>query len=379
MGEPDAAPTPAGERADWRRRGLIGLVVLALVALIAQPLRLRVVAAATVADSLDLAVPRPFAAEVERHDTTVAALEADVYAPPASGWDDGPPSAAAGSVVVLIPGATPAGRDDRRVVALAEAFARSDRVVVVPELEVYDEDLVPEDIERIIRLVRALSEMHGPVVLTGISFGGSLALVAAADPGLADRVALVGTFGAFADLAGVIQAATTGVAIVDGERFPWDADPRAEDVVREQILRLLAPDERERLTAALEGEVPPDTLPADLRATYDLLVNDDPEAVSDLVADLPRTIQDRLATVSPARAAAELGVPLIALHARDDPVIPYGELHRLGTVYPQAELMSLTTFDHVGIDPDREVRWWVTARDLWVTTRFVAEVLAAQD
>lgn len=379
MDQNDLDEPPVTGSADWRRRGLIGLVALMVVALVAQPLRLRAVAAVTVADSLDLAVPRPFAPEVQRTPTEVAGLEVDVYGPLGIEQARTPLSAAARDrIVLLVPGATRAGRDDTRVMALAEAFARSDRVVVVPELEVYHENLVPEDIERIVQLTQTLAREHGPVVLTGISFGGSLALVAAADPRLIDRVALVGTFGAFADLGGVIQAATTGVALVGGERFPWDADPRAAGVVREQLLRLLTDEERDRVTAALDGDIAADDLPDDLRAVHDLLVNEDPEAVPELITQLPGSVQDRLEAVSPAGAADAFEVPLVALHARDDPVIPYGELHRLGATYPDAQLRTLTTFDHVGIDPDAEVRWWVTARDLWITTRFVADVLAAQ-
>ncbi len=369
-----------GEGGRWRRRGLIGLVVLLVVALLAQPVRTRVVAAVTVVDGLDLPVPRPFATEVERRATTVGDLEVDVYGPPdevaTSPLLDGPQ--AAGRIVVLVPGATPAGRDDRRLVTLAEAFARSDRVVVIPELEVYQEDLVPEDIERIVGLVGSLADRHGPVVLTGISFGGSLAMIAAGDPRLEDRIALLGTFGAYADLGGVVQAATTGESLVDGERYPWDPDPRAAQVVRDQIVGLLPPEDGRRLEAALDGEVAPAALRPDLRAAYDLLTNEDPERTMALVEALPQVVRDRLEVVSPTRAVPQLEVPLVALHAHDDPVIPYGELWRLGVTYPHAELMSLTTFDHVGIDPDREVSWWVTVQDLWTTSRFADRMLDAQ-
>jgi hypothetical protein len=155
-------------------------------------------------------------------------------------------SGGARRAILLVPGATPSGRDDRRVVAIAEALARADRVVVVPELEVYGEDLVPADVDRLVALTGALAASHGPVVIAGISFGASLGLVAAADPQVAGEVALVATFGAYADLAGVVQAATTGVSLVGDQRIPWDPHPRALDVVREQLLGLLDADDRGR-------------------------------------------------------------------------------------------------------------------------------------
>lgn len=379
---PDAPGSDvAGQGASrWRRRALIGLALLVAIALIAQPVRLRAVAAATVADALDLDIPRPFAHDPHRRATHLEGIEVDVYGPSErTDSPDGPlPGIAADAgVLLLVPGAAPDGRDDRRLVALAEAFARSGQVVVVPELEVYQEDLVPEDLDRLVTLVGVLAPVHGPVVLAGISFGGSLSLVAAGDARIDGDVALVATFGAYADLGGVVQAAVTGVGIVDGERYPWDPDPRAPDVVREQVVGLLPDADGQQLAAALEAR-DASTLPAGLLPAYELLTADDPTQVPSLVDALPAPVRDRLDVVSPIRAVPELDVPIVALHARDDPVIPYAELHRLGSHYPHARLLDLATFDHVGIDPDREISWWVTVRDLWATTRFVTEVLAAR-
>ena len=363
----------------WRRRGLIGVALLAVVAIVAQPIRLRAVAAATVADALDLDWPRPFAQEVDRRATTIDGLEVDVYGPPAdpTGGDGaGPIPGLSGDaeVVLMVPGAAPDGRDDRRLVSLAEAFARSGRGVVVPELEVYQEDLVPEDLERLVTLIGAIAPHHGPVVLAGISFGGSLSLIAAGDPRVAGEVTLVATFGAYADLAGVLQAAVTGRSLVEGEDYAWDPDPRAEEVAREQLIGLLPDEAQQPLIDALETE-DPTVLPDQLRPAYELLTTRDPARVAELVEVLPTPVLERLEAVSPVRAAADLDVPIVALHAKDDPVIPYAELHRLGHHYPHAELISLQTFDHVGIDPEAETRWWVTVRDLWSTTRFAGEVL----
>lgn len=374
-----ASTRPRPDAATWRKRGLIGVAVLVVIAVVAQPIRLRAVAAATVADALDLGWPRPFAVEAERRATTVDGLEVDVYGPPVDRTDgdsNGPIPGLSGDteVIIMVPGAAPDGRDDARLIALAEAFARSGRGVVVPELEVYQEDLVPEDLERLVRLIGAIAPHHGPVVLAGISFGGSLSLVVAGDPRVAGEVSLVATFGAYADLAGVLQAAITGTSLVEGETYDWDPDPRAEEVAREQLVGLMPEQARQPLIDALETGDPTD-LPEQLRPAYDLLTSRDPARVAELVEALPAPVLERLEAVSPVRAAAGLEVPVVALHAKDDPVIPYAELHRLGHHFPHAELISLQTFDHVGIDPEAETRWWITVRDLWSTSRFAGEVL----
>jgi hypothetical protein len=355
-------------------RRTVGLVVVVLVVLLVLPWLIgRIVAGATVLEGLGIAGPRPFAPAVERHPGTLAGISVDRYAPASA--DDGLFDGAR-RAILLVPGATPSGRDDRRVVAIAEALARADRVVVVPELEVYGEDLVPADVDRLVALTGALAAIHGPVVIAGISFGASLGLVAAADPQVAGEVALVATFGAYADLAGVVQAATTGVSLVGDQRIPWDPHPRALDVVREQLLGLLDDDDRGQVQAALASRSDPADLPSELRAVHDLLAAEDPTQTMALVERSPPVVRERIAAVSPARAGADLTVPVVALHAADDPVIPYGELARLDATLPVVERLTLATFDHVGIETDGH-SWWVTVRDLWQTSRFVDRMLRA--
>lgn len=359
---------------------LVGLVVAA-----AGPVTLRLVALVSVADGLGFDPPRPLAPEVVRDAEVLGGVEVDRYRPVAAERrgrlpDDvtrSTPRAASRPAIVLLPGATPPGRDDRRVVAIATAVARADRVVIVPELEVYDEQLLPADIERITEVALAAAAEHPGVVLAGLSFGGSLGAIAAADPRLTEEVRLVATFGAYADLAGVVQAVTTGVSLVDGERVGWDPDPRAADVVREQVLGLLEPADRRQVAATLDDDLDVAALRSELRAVHALLTDPDPARSFDHLAEAPPRVQQRIAEVSPVRAAPDLAVPLVTLHAVDDPVIPVGEQRRFAAWYPQTRVLELTTFDHVGLT-DQEHGWWVTVKDLWQTARFVHAVLRAR-
>ena len=358
-----------------RRRGcLLPLLLAGLVAagvVWGPALMVRGVATATVLEGLDLGVPRPLAPEVARQSTTIGGVEVDRYEP--VGASSG---AAQRPAIVLVPGATPAGRDDRRVIAIATAVARADRHVVVPELAVYGEDLLVGDLERLVAVTAGLAESNDGVVLAGLSFGGSLALIAADDPTVRDEVRLVATFGAYADLAGVVQAAITGVSLVDGERILWQADPRAQEVVRRQLLDLVDERARTALEAALDRELDVDALPEALRSLHDLLVEGEPDGVMAHLDAAPEVVRDRIDAVSPVRAAPDLEVPLVALHAIDDPVIPYAELRRLQAAYPQTQALTLRTFDHLGLG-DGEHGWWVQARDLIETARFVTVILEA--
>lgn len=366
-----ATDADSGVAGRWSRRRTVALVAVVVLLALVWSLSGRFVALVVVADGLGFDPPRPFASEVERRVEQIGDVEVDRYEPQG---DD----RAAGDVpaILLVPGATPAGRDDSRVVDVATAIAAVGRTVVVPELEVYDEDLVPADIDRLVIVGSQLGRRHGAVSIAGLSFGGSLALVAAAEERLADHVALVATFGAYADLAGVAQAATTGVSLVDGERIPWDPDPRAADVVRDQVLGLLPADDARTVEQALAGDRPLDELRAELRAVHDFIVHDDPTRTEALVAAMPEVIRTRIEVVSPARLGADLEADVLALHARDDPVIPFGELRRLEVTFPQVDSRTLVTFDHVGIDDDHG--WWVTVRDLWTTSGFLHELLDAE-
>jgi hypothetical protein len=355
-----------------RRRWFVGVVLVLLVAVgtLARPVGQQLVAVATVAEGLGIDVPRPFAPTIHRERTSIADVEVDRYAPVGEHT-----ATARRPAIVLAPGATPAGRGDQRVVALATAFARANRVVIVPELEVYGEDLVPADVDRIVDITAVAAADHDAVVLAGLSFGGSLGLIAAADPRLDGRVALVATFGAYADLAGVIQATTTGVSLIGDQRIAWEPDPRAEDVVRAHVLALLPTEDRAAVTAALAGDHDDAALRPELRAVHELLTAEDPGRTMSALEAAPEAVRERIAQVSPVRVAQNLEVDIVALHTVDDPVIPYGELARLRAAYPQTQALTLTTFDHVGMGDDGR-GWWVTVRDLWETARFVRRILA---
>ncbi|MDX1658976.1 MAG: hypothetical protein R3343_09170 [Nitriliruptorales bacterium] len=354
------------------RRPLLLVATIAIVATLAAWLhpwsRARLTGVATVAEGFGAPIVRPLAPTVSVHTTRLADTEVDVYV----GGDTAP-------VLVLVPGAVPAGRDDERVRRLAHVLARAERRVVVPELAVYDERLVEEDVSLLVDLVVELSSDGGEVAFVGISFGGSLALVAAADPAVDGRLAGVATFGAHADLVGVLQAATTGVSVVGGDTIPWDADPRAQEVVRDKLTGLLAPDQADAVRAALDSDGSAGLSPG-AEAVRRLLANDDPRRTYELADALPAPIRARLASVSPVAVADQLGdVPIVAMHSREDRVIPYGELLRLGTALPHARLLTVDSLAHAELELTDPGGWIGALDDLWTTWSFTGRALHWQE
>ncbi len=305
---------------------------------------------------------RPVGTAVTRHDLVLAPGPPDV-----TGHLWIPPGAPA-PAIVLAAGVTPRGPDDPRVVRLADALTRSGRVVFVPAMELPRQRIADADVERLVRAVLALHAnpaVRGGVTLLGFSFGGSFALLAAADPRLRDRVNLVATFGAYGDLAGLIQAATTGVSTVGGHARPWSGHERAAAVLKARL---------DGTISAYLGGASPDHHAA-LRA---LLDNDDPDAVADLIACLPAPFPALVERLSPVRVAGHVHAPIILAHAVDDPTIPPAELARLQQAFPDARTHQVRLFTHVDFAPTlRQLRQAIA--DLRESWRFAATVLAAGD
>jgi dienelactone hydrolase len=231
-------------------------------------------------------------------------------------------------------GVTPQGNDDPRLVRLAEAVARSGRVVFSPVLGLSERRLDPADVDRVGAAARALADdprTTGEVSALGFSFGGSYLLVAAADPDVGGRLRVAGAFGAYADLRNLLPQARRA----DPETVRRLVDDVAGDLVD--------PSERETVERVLLGE-------ADL---------------SGLPDGLARTL-DRL---SPVTVADRVDVPVVLLHAAGDTVIPAGELDRLLDAFPDARAHTVRLFTHVDFRP---TPWKVAVavRDVFALGRF---------
>lgn len=344
----------------------MALAAAALVGLGAlPPVQARAKALAVLAEALGLALPRPFAATVLRSEQALGGAAGDLYTP-----------LRAGPGIVLLHGAAPEGKDDARLVRLATALARAGRTVFVPALRLAAKDFTTADVDTIVAAIGGLAQRtQAPVVVLGISYGGSFGLIAAADERTAGRVALVATFGAYFDLLGLVQAASTGASVVGGQTIAWEPHPRAREVLQMAALELVAPGERAELASAFaRGD--PDALPAGARAVYELVTNDDPARSGALAAALPFRARATLEAFSPSAVADRIDVPVIALHSTDDPVTPYAEALRLRAALPDARVLLVELFEHI----DFEARSLLGALPpLFHTWRFASWVLAAQE
>lgn len=246
--------------------------------------------------------------------------------------------------IVLAGGITPRGIDDPRLVRLATALSATRRVVFAPELGLAQRRLDPTDVDRIAHAVGRLRRhpaVDGGVALLGFSFGGSYALVAASRPEVAADVDVVAAFGAYADLAGLLPAV--------GELE--DLRPHLDAALGADHGGALDAEEHAALMGVLEEGAPVSTLPGGLRG--------------------------RLSRLSPADAGP-VPVPVSLIHARDDPVIPHGEIRSLAAAFPHARSYEVELFTHVDFRPTpRRLRR--AAIDLTALWRFARDVLEPGD
>lgn len=281
-------------------------------------------------------------------------IEADLYLP-ASGSRHGG--------VVFSMGAPPLKLDDPRLVRIAEDSARSGVVMLVPFSDRLDDIRIePEEIDALVaefKYVQALPQVDpARVGFFGASVGGSLALVAAADPRIADEVDHVVSFGGYFNALDAFGAIATNHISYGDVDERWVPREHAARVMAYQLInRIDNADDRELLTRVfIDGDPAESAQLATLspigRDSYDFLANRDPAAVNALIQRLPQTAVADLDYLSPQTSIDRVKAELFIIHDRADPFIPYTESRRLKDALarrdtPKAHFDELRLFEHV--------------------------------
>lgn len=267
--------------------------------------------------------------EVQRRE--IEEWNADLYLPP------GPPSPG----IVLALGALREGRRYLLLESIARAIAGAGFAVLVPELGRLRRLILGADaIEDLVHAVEALPNEAGvveaPVGLIGFSLGGSLALLAAADPRLRGRVACVAAMGSYFRLADMLDAAVDGFAEPPGERMTLAA-PSAFAVAASLIERLPDPD-RQALGRIIDAErdsplealsrVEVSSVGREARAVLELLRNPDRDARRGQI-DVIAGLAQEMHALSPEDAVGRIEAPAWILHDERDRYVPFGQFRAL--------------------------------------------------
>ena len=288
------------------------------------------------------------------------------------------PAAEARAALLLVPGVAPRGKDDPRLIALAETLARARFRVLVPEMAGFRAlSVAPEDAREIADGVAYLAgdSSERPVGIAAISYAVGPALIAALEPDVKERVDFIVGIGGFHDLGRVITFFTTGYYRM-GEGAWQHREPNAYGkwvFVLSNAQRLSDPRDRARFNEMArrrlaDPESPIDDLARGLtpegEAFFALLSNRAPERVPELLGALPGAILDELERLNPARHALEdLTARLILVHGRDDPIIPESESAALAQALgpERARLYLVDSLAHVDFLESASFTLWRAA------------------
>jgi len=350
-----------------RRARLITVAAVAIVLLgLSSRIHVAYLTALVLAESATPLVDGPIA--TRRPDPTVEpvtfragtkAIVADVYRPAGEGPHPG---------IVLNHGVADLGKDDPRLVNFADAVARAGYVALVPEFENLKGFRVrPSDVDEVIAAYEYLAGRPDVkpdrVGLFGFSYAGGLAVLAASDPRIADRVRFCFLLGSYYDLENVVTYMTSGMYRSDG-RWAY-LEPRnsgrwaflinSADLIEDEgdrealveIARAKWDDPGAEVGALVES------LGEEGRRAYDLMVNDDPDGTRPLIEGLSPRVREYFDALSLEGKIDRLEAHLIVGHGRDDNLIPYTESLLLAENVPPAasvHLAILESFQHVDLE-----------------------------
>lgn len=246
------------------------------------------------------------------------------------------PSSGRHPAFVISLGADPAPPDDPRVVRLLSGFARSGYVAALVESpDLNAERLETNEPALIVRAYQMVAaepfvDAHR-VGLIGFSVGGSLVLIAAADPSIRGQIRLVEAFGSYDQIESLMRAAVTHKIDVSGRREPWLPDDLTVEVLRLNLIaHLPSADDRTLLERALpNASTPAASAPAGLspdgQNVYALLTATSAPQFDAAYAALPAEERGTFEALSPAGSLARVQAPVFLMVDVGDPLVPFTE------------------------------------------------------
>ncbi|MCL0043150.1 prolyl oligopeptidase family serine peptidase [Dehalococcoidia bacterium] len=250
---------------------------------------------------------------------------------------------------------------DPDVIRVTEAIARSGIVLLLPDSNDFVEVRVgPEEVDLLVDAFNYLSEQEyvdpNRIGFVGFSVGGSMAILAAADSRLRDRVAFVNAFGAYHDIFEMLSAVITNELHNDGSIVDWRPEMRAKDIFMRGALNVLSdPEDKPILSFFLQS--PEMFQLADAEGLSEegsailLLLQAKNRAEFDMArSNLPNQLRQRLNAISPSQHIDNLNTKVFLMHDTGDRMIPFIESRRMFTALDQTvrvQYSEFTIFEHV--------------------------------
>ena len=271
--------------------------------------------------------------------------------------------------IVFVNGVTRRGRAHPTVRRLANAFARSGYATFVPDPPgLATGELTPTTAEAVARVGVAAATTwdaaDGRIAFVGVSAGGALALLAAADRRLCDRVSVVSAVAPYADLRDVVRLATTGFHSERGVLVRYEVRPFVTLVAARSLAAGL-PRGRERRMLLADLRAIPDDAPAlrarvravgsprlgrPGRALVSLLRNRDPRRFDALFRALPTSVRASTRLLSPIARASRVCASVELVSAPHDKYFPPAESRTFVHRAREARLTISETLQHAELE-----------------------------
>lgn len=291
-------------------------------------------------------------------DTTIAGVPSTVARP----GGDGP-----WPTILLLNGATEAGRRDADVVRVALGLARVGYLVAIPDTpSLLAGDATVDVLDRTLAVAGALvgrrETRDGRLGIVGLGLGGTFGLLVAEDRQLAPRISTVVAITPITDLVELGRLATTGYTRIRAGYAKRAVPKELRSSVIDAIVATLPDDRASRLLRqALAnagndpldalGQVPIELLDADTAAVVELLRNDDPRRYDALYAALPLEIRSTVERLSPIEGAARLQAPVEIAASEDDPYVPIAQARAMERASQAVRVTVADAFSSTGGAP----------------------------
>lgn len=273
--------------------------------------------------------------------------------------------------IVLIPGMVKKGKDDHRLVALANTLARLRFAVLVPEVaglrHLYTRASNVRTMADAFRYLDEHPELPANIRtgFGGFSYGVGIVLLASLQPDIRDKVDYVLGFGGYYDMANIVTYFTTGFYQDEKTgklvyRRPHYYLKQVFTISNSALLKSDA--DRERVRALVENDDEDlyqqlDKLAPDAHALYNLITNENPQRVRSLIDKLSLPIKKELQGINPANQdLSKIKAQVILLHGRGDTMIPYTESIAIAGKLPveNTTLFLIEGYAHTDVKPKRQ-------------------------
>lgn len=292
--------------------------------------------------------------------STVGLVYLDVYEPS----DSAPAIPSTREGLLVIPGVGDE-RQDPQLINFSETLARAGVVVMditTPALIAYRLDAGDED--AVVQAFQSLQHWPGVsperVGLFGISGGGALMCLAAADARVRHQTAFVTLFGSYFDATTLLQTIGQRELLVDGQTQPWSPVDVPLQVLANTIMPYLSSVDGQLLTGAFDpggseslSSSQIAQLSPDGAAVYHLLAGDERNQVEANIKALSPTVKQLLVSLSPSSVLDQISAPVYLLHDRTDQYVPFTQSRdfaaALAHIHHPYDFAEFGIFQHVEV------------------------------